>query len=377
MLQNSIDIVMFGMSAAFEWEQGFRNRNFFILQALLKHPRVSRIILVDFVPPTLKRALKEYYYAKLFQGAGALLRGWNFRCTQAKQNLYVYSGISHKPLVKVLTHLGIQRPVLWSYNPLVVDYLADIPHSFFVFDAVDNWSVHSAYRKHAKELVKNYDVIHNDADVIFTVAPELRNVFRGHTQVHWIPNGVDFAHFSTPRAVPQDLASIPHPRLGYTGVIQDRFDVALLSHVVAERPDWHFVLIGDVWPDAHIESLRKYPHVHFFGRKTYDILPAYLQHIDVGIVPHKVNAFTQTMNPLKIYEYLACGKPVVSTPVAGTEMFAHYVSCAPTAQQFQRTLTEALRDDSIERVQQRQAFMRAHTWENRVQRMFAIMDTVH
>lgn len=368
----SKDILMFNMSAAFEWGQGFRNRNFFILQELVKHPRVSRIISVDFVPPTFKRRLKEWYAARLFQTDTVSIRGWNFRCEQ-KGKIYTYSGTSHKPLRKVLSHLGIEHPILWSYNPLVVDYL-DIPRSFFIFDAVDNWSQHSVYSNVRAKLINNYATIRKSADVIFTVAPALRDVFQKHPQVHCVPNGVDAKHFTTPQITPDDLTVIPHPRIGYAGVIQDRFDVALLAQVVAKNPDWHFVLIGDIWPDAHIEPLRRYAHVYFLGRKSYDALPAYLQHIDVAMIPHKVNAFTKTMNPLKLYEYLACGKPIVSTPVAGTEMFARHVACASTPQEFQQAIAQVLLEDSVVRSQERQRAVSQHTWEHRLHKMFSIID---
>lgn len=134
-----------------------------------------------------------------------------------------------------------------------------------------------------------------------------------------VPNGVDFAAFSTLRAIPQDLARIPRPRVGYAGVIKKQLDLALLARLAEARPGYSFVLVGPVLnvsgKQAQIERLQSLPNVHFLGSKPVTDLPAYVQHFDVCLLCYEVNAYTNCIYPLKLNEYLATGRPVVAAPI--------------------------------------------------------------
>ncbi|OGY81711.1 MAG: hypothetical protein A3F54_01460 [Candidatus Kerfeldbacteria bacterium RIFCSPHIGHO2_12_FULL_48_17] len=393
-----IDIVMLNMSADFEWHgssvswlrrfvrwqpalakkfyAGVFNRNLAILEALSKDKRVRQILSVDFVPQTVKRKLKEYILAGLWQGGrNVAVRGLTYKVTRqsVSSKVYTFSGLTLDHVPEIMKKLQFHNVVLWSYNPLEVDCFRSIPHDVAVFDAVDDWSHHPEYVVIRDRIRQNYRTIATHARAIFTVAKDLHSLFPGHASVHWISNGVDSDHYAAQRPRPAEFSDIMQPIIGYHGIIQSRLDVELLEDVVAAHPEWAFVFVGLVWPGAGAAKLQKYPNVRFLGQKTYAELPAYIQHFDVGILPHRVDAFTKTMNPMKIYEYLACGKPVVSTPVAGVDLFPEYIQVALTAEEFSFHIKRVLEMNSEAQGGARQQAVAPHTWTRRVHAMLDIL----
>jgi UDP-galactopyranose mutase len=156
------------------------------------------------------------------------------------------------------------------------------------------------------------------ADLVFTGGQSLYEAKKNrHRRIFPFPSSVDVAHFSkarAPQADPDDLARIPHPRLGFFGVIDERMDLDLLAAVAAQRPEWHFVLLG---PVVKIDPavLPRLPNIHYLGMKSYAQLPAYLAGWDVALLPFAKNEATRFISPTKTPEYLAAGRPVVSTSV--------------------------------------------------------------
>jgi len=133
-------------------------------------------------------------------------------------------------------------------------------------------------------------------------------------------------------------------------------------------------LAGPVWKKAKTDRLKKMPNVHFLGPISYHDLPELYNYFDIGIIPHQITKFTKSMNPLKMYEYLACGLPVVTTPVAGTDQFRKFIKVAETRTDFIAALKHYLADpgDQVEKEKRRQA-VRGHSWQNRLDRMFKII----
>jgi UDP-galactopyranose mutase len=168
-----------------------------------------------------------------------------------------------------------------------------------------------------------------------------------HPNVHCFPSSVDRAHFCKARARqfdPADQEDLPKPRLGFYGVIDERFDIELLDKVAAMRPAWSFVMVGPVVKIAE-EDLPRRPNICYLGGKTYDQLPAYLSGWDVALMPFAMNESTQFISPTKTPEYLAGGKPVVSTPIK--DVVRHYgqlegVKIAATPEEFVAACEEAL-----------------------------------
>jgi hypothetical protein len=183
-------------------------------------------------------------------------------------------------------------------------------------------------------------------------------------------HGVDFEHFAsawkTDLPIPYELADIPKPLVGFFGLVHHWIDVDLISRVAAMRPGYSFVLIGDCKVD--VSNLRRLPNVHLLGRRDYSALPAYCARFDAAILPFMQSAMTVSINPVKMYEYLAAGLPVVSTPLPESSRF-------PTAIHIARTPLEfALGCDAAVAIGKRDAarisgLVQNDTWTARVEQL--------
>ena len=211
---------------------------------------------------------------------------------------------------------GIVAPILWYYTPMALGFSDHLRPALTVYDCMDELS---AFRGAPPALREREAALLRRADLVFTGGHSLFEAKRGrHPRVYPFPSGVDAAHFRRARAAlpePADLAAIPRPRIGHYAVLDERLDTALLAAVADARPDWQLVLIG---PTAKIDpgELPRRPNIHYLGGRDYQELPAYLAGWDMAMMPFALNAATRFISPTKTPEYLAAGKPVVSTPVA-------------------------------------------------------------
>ena len=241
---------------------------------------------------------------------------------------------------------GLSRPIVaWYYTPMMLPFTRDLDVSVTVFDAMDELS---KFRFAPARLLELEQELIDKADLVFTGGSSLFEAKKDrHHSVHCFPSSVDRAHFAKARAShfdPADQEDLPKPRLGFYGVLDERFDVDLLDAVAKMRPDWSFVMVGPVVKIAP-EDLPKRANIHYLGGKTYDQLPSYLSGWDVALMPFAMNESTQFISPTKTPEYLAGGKPVVSTPIR--DVVRHYghlegVKIAATAEEFVAACEEAL-----------------------------------
>ena len=216
--------------------------------------------------------------------------------------------------------------VLWYYTPMAAVFTGHLSAGLVVYDNMDELS---AFRGASPEILVNESAILARADVVFTGGMSLYEAKKSrHRNVRPFPSSIDIHHFATARVRrdpdPADQASIPHPRLGFFGVIDERMDVDLVRRVAAQRPDWHLVMIG---PVVKIDptTLPRQPNIHWLGPKTYAELPDYLAGWDAGLMPFALNESTRFISPTKTPEYLAAGIPVVSTRVA--DVVTSYGQC--------------------------------------------------
>ena len=235
--------------------------------------------------------------------------------------------------------------IAWSYTPMMLPFSRELDPDLTVFDAMDELSKFKFAPAHLIELEAE---LLCRADIVFTGGSSLYEAKKDrHDSVHCFPSSVDRTHFCKARARlfdPADQEDLPRPRLGFYGVIDERFDTELLDQVAAMRPDWSFVMVGPVVKISEDELPRR-PNIHYLGSKTYDQLPSYLSGWDVALMPFAMNESTQFISPTKTPEYLAGGKPVVSTPIR--DVVRHYgqlegVKIASTAQEFVEECEAAL-----------------------------------
>lgn len=392
-INDKIDIVMFNMATFFDWDHGVVNRNWNILNALSTEEQVGKIVSVDFLPITIKKAAVHYVKNLLFEikTAEMVYGDLTSACYRRTDKIFVYTTIDSvfsfnhvaRELKRIEKILNLKNIVFWSYNPMFVEFIGKLNEKLFVFDTVDNWAEHTGYTKimKKKRLLRNYQTIADRADVIFTVSEGLKDFYGqlGRTNgVHWIPNGVDFEHFNDPQKSEKEneLTKIDKPIIGYLGTIEDRIDLDILSNIARTHKDKELVLCGPVWPVIKHELHKKLGglnNVRLLGRIKYDDAPSYISRFDVAIIPHKINAFVQSMNPMKMYDYLACGKPTVATPGAGIDLFKGHIYIAKDADDFVKLISKALAEDTPEKQSARKNAVRGHAWSARAEEMTKLL----
>ncbi len=218
-------------------------------------------------------------------------------------------------LNRLFAEQKIREFVLWYYTPMALAWTRHLKPLATVYDCMDELSAF----KHAPRSLRECEAeLFRRADLVFTGGQSLYEAKRHqHPSVYAFPSSIDRAHFAQARDIkhdPADQARIPHPRMGFFGVVDERFDIELLNDVAAARPDWHFVIIGPVVKIDEADLPRR-DNIHYLGGKSYQELPAYLAGWDVAALFFARNDSTRFISPTKTPEYLAAGKPVVSTSI--------------------------------------------------------------
>ena len=273
----------------------------------------------------------------------------------------------------------LSDPLLWYYTPMALAFTAHLNATAVVYDCMDELSgfkgAPSSLKQREKELMRR-------AALVLTGGQSLYEAKRAqHPNIHPFPSSVDVSHFAQARrtpADPQDQSGIPHPRLGFFGVIDERMDITLLDGVAAARPDWHIVMIGPVVKIAP-ESLPQRPNIHYLGPKDYDELPRYVAGWDVALMPFARNEATRFISPTKTLEYMAAGKPVVSTSIR--DVVRPYgqqglVRIADDVPAFVRACMASMAEDASKRMTQADAFLRRTSWDGTWTRIRRLLDEV-
>lgn len=216
---------------------------------------------------------------------------------------------------QLLLEQSINNYVLWYYTPMALAFTGHLQPRAIVYDCMDELS---AFRGAPAVMREREARLLARANLVFTGGQTLYEAKRAsHPNIHPFPSSIDRAHFAQARdfkADPTDQAGIAHPRLGFFGVIDERMDLALLDRIAQARPDWQLVMIGPIVKIDPAE-LPRHPNIHYLGGKRYEELPTYLAGWDVALLPFALNESTRFISPTKTPEYLAAGKPVVSTPI--------------------------------------------------------------
>jgi UDP-galactopyranose mutase len=288
-------------------------------------------------------------------------------------------------LEELVTRARIDAPLLWMYTPMALGFARHLRPSMIVYDCMDELSgfVHAppGLGERERELFAL-------ADLVFTGGQSLYEAKRlHHPNVHAFPSSVDAGHFAGARLPgtepePEDQRAIPHPRLGFFGVIDERMDLELLRRLAEAHPEWQLVFVG---PVVKIDpaSLPLLPNIHYLGRKSYDELPSYIAGWDVALMPFAMNDATRFISPTKTLEYLAAGKPVVSTPirdVARPYGDEGLVRIAADAETFAFAVAEALAEVGTPpgeaRRRRADALVAETSWDKTWTRMHALIDEI-
>ena len=269
--------------------------------------------------------------------------------------------------------------VAWYYTPMALAFSRHLQPRAIVYDCMDELSAFQGappgLRAAERELLGR-------ADLVLTGGVSLyESKCRLHANVHACPSSVDVPHFAQARnggRDPDDQAGIPHPRLGYFGVVDERFDVPLLAAVAEQRPDWQFVVVG---PVVKIDPARlpRRANIHYLGQKSYAELPGYIAGWDVALLPFARNESTRFISPTKTPEYLAAGKPVVSTSIR--DVVRPYgqlglVRIADAPSEFIAAVEASLAEDARARQAAADAFLSQMSWDETWRRVSRLLDVV-
>lgn len=286
----------------------------------------------------------------------------------------------HQNLIEELVsdHL-VSRYIAWYYTPMAVAYTQRLRPDLIVYDCMDELAAFNgappAMASREAELLEMADLVLTGGRSLFAAKRER------HPNVHLFPSAIDAAHFTMARETIPDLEDqkeIPHPRLGYFGVIDERMDLDLIAGIADRCPDWHLVMIG---PVAKIEpdNLPQRENIHYLGRKPYQQLPAYLAGWDVALLPFALGKATRFISPTKTPEYLAGGKPVVSTSirdVVDTYGQDGLVITADGVDAFTRAVEQALHLNKHKRewLDRVDVFLSRNSWDDTWSRMAQLLE---
>lgn len=248
-------------------------------------------------------------------------------------------------LDEFLAMSGARRPILWFYTPAMYEFARHIDAAAVIYDCMDEL----ANFRFAPDRMKDMEAaLMARADVVFTGGYSLYEAkCKQHSNIHPFPSGVDVDHFHQARqrvVEPADQQAISGPKLGYYGVIDERLDLELIASLAAARPDYSFIFIGPIAKIAP-EDLPRAQNIHYLGQKHYGELPAYVSGWDAALMPFALNGSTQFISPTKTPEYLAAGRPVISTAIK--DVIRHYgevegVFIASDPQHFAQACDDAL-----------------------------------
>ncbi|MEJ7738901.1 MAG: glycosyltransferase family 1 protein [Chitinophagaceae bacterium] len=218
-------------------------------------------------------------------------------------------------LTEVFKDNGINNYIFWYYNPMAMLISDHFTPSLVVYDCMDELS---AFKSAPLGLKENEDELFKKADLVFTGGYSLYEAKKHrHPAVYAFPSSIDKEHFKKARLVtndPEDQKSIPYPRIGFYGVIDERMNINLVKKVAELRPEWQMIFIG---PVVKIDpaTLPKLSNIHYLGNKSYQELPSYLAGWNISMIPFALNESTQFISPTKTPEYLAAGKSVISSSI--------------------------------------------------------------
>jgi glycosyltransferase involved in cell wall biosynthesis len=283
-------------------------------------------------------------------------------------------GLSRRDVARELRELidglfalhDIERCVLWYYTPMALAFSAHLTPAAIVYDCMDELSAFAqapvGIRDAERELLQRADVVLTGGQSLFDAKRHL------HHNMHAMPSSVDVSHFARARHItsqPADQIDVPGPRMGFFGVLDERLDIPLLAGAAALCPEWHFVLLG---PVVKIDpaTLPRASNIHYLGPKPYAQLPDYIAGWDVALLPFARNEATRFISPTKTPEYLAAGKPVVSTSIR--DVVRPYgelglARIADTPEAFTSAIDAALREPAAARTKAADAFLAGISWD--------------
>jgi glycosyltransferase involved in cell wall biosynthesis len=273
-------------------------------------------------------------------------------------------------LAEAMREQAVEDYWIWFYTPMALPLATGLTPRGVVYDCMDELS---AFKNAPRQLVQRENALFKLADLVFTGGRSIYNAKRSrHPDVHCFPSSVDAKHFAKATQDHPLQAAIAHPRLGYCGVIDERINLHLIEEVAKARPDWQIVMVG---PTAKIDptALPRQANIHWLGQQSYDDLPAFIGGWDICLMPFALNEATRYISPTKTLEYMACGRPSVSTSIRDVvEPYGQLVQIADTPEGFVISCEEILQRSHEEQLDHARALAEVvgrTSWDGTAQAM--------
>lgn len=285
-------------------------------------------------------------------------------------------------LRQALRQLSMADPIFWVVDPKTYPLLKYFKKKLVCYHVVDNYAA-APWRSKAlqAELIAAEQEMLKLADVVIVTSPALlESKQQQHANVHLVKNAVDYHQFAAAKesgCIPSDMRAIPQPILGYVGAVNEKLDYDLLQAVATAAPQWSIVLVGPVTgdPDSPVQRFvqQRPANVYILGKKEVSEVAYYVNGCTVCLLPYVRNEYTANVDSLKLYEYLACAKPVVATRIPAVQEFAHVVYVADNPQAFIQNIELALTGDTPTQQAQRQNIAAQNTWDQRVMQISQVL----
>ncbi len=396
MIQNR-DIIVIGIQA-WDIEIGSNCKN--IAQEFARH---NRVLYVN--PPLDRNTRKKEKDTQKIQHRLKVQAGIESDLTKAEENLWnlnpkvlvesinwiknpwLYDMLNRrnnrifaKAILSAVKRLGFHDYILFNDSSMFLGlYMKEmLQPAVSVYYMRDYLTKNPYWRKQGvrlePELIRKSDVVVNNS----TLYAKYGQQFNEHS--YMVGQGCDVSLFNdilNPVSPAADLSGIPHPVIGYVGVLSSRrLDINLLIYIAQQRPQWNMVLVGPEDPAFKASELHGLANVHFLGSRDASVLPGYIKGFDICMNPQLVNDGTIGNYPRKIDEYLAMGKPTVATVTEAMEYFREYTYLGKTPQDYVDLITLALEKNTAEKENMRRRFATSHSWENNVGEIYKYIELV-
>lgn len=274
----------------------------------------------------------------------------------------------------------VKNPILWIYEPRHLALAGRFDEKLVCYFIHDEFADLPQNHRIAEFIQRHDDALTRRADVVFACSPwiaEKRKKLNPSTYL--ILNSVDYELFHRAlddnTSIPEDIAGVARPTIGVVGGLDNRIDAHLLTRLAEAYPDRSILLIGpDGIPGSSSKTaLQAKPNVKFIGKKSLEDLPRYLKGLDVALIPYEIREDTLPLYPLKLHEYLAAGRAIVSTALPEVKRFSPLVRVADTSDEFIAMVAAATTDYRPERIEARVSIARQNTWDQRLIEIYAAL----
>jgi glycosyltransferase involved in cell wall biosynthesis len=288
----------------------------------------------------------------------------------------IWLGWEVSKIKSLLSEMGIKNLILYIWRPQFASYLGCFNEEFACYHVDDEYSfsdIDVPNTKIEKYLLKKSDIVFIHSKTLLKKKGYL------NPETYYVPNGVDFDYYrktmETTTSCPPEYNSIPKPHIGYVGFIKTQLDLELLNKLALKRKDWSFILVGPTRPQnikKDISTLQSQSNVYFLGGKKPEVLPHYVKEMDVCLMNYRNTSYTNYIYPLKLHEYLSCGKPIVATRLANLQEFESVLYFAEGLEDWIDKIQRALNESDPEIQQRRLKVAEENSWDNRVKTIMTI-----